>query len=119
MERARMAGLRAWMTVRAPCAPRGRGGRRHMRMHGWGGVAALATVLVGVSLPSEALACGGFFCSRVPVDQSGENIVFGVDGRRVEAHVQIQYQGAAEKFAWVVPVPSLPQLSIGSPVLFT
>ncbi|MCI0570891.1 MAG: DUF2330 domain-containing protein [Myxococcaceae bacterium] len=90
-----------------------------MRMSRWVGPAVLGAVLAGVLVPSEALACGGFFCSRVPVDQSGENIVFGVHGRRVEAHVQIQYQGEAEKFAWVVPVPSLPGLSIGSPALFT
>lgn len=83
--------------------------------------AALAGAILcaGLFLPTEAAACGGFFCSTTPIDQSGENIVFGVDGDKVEAHVQIQYAGEAEKFAWVVPLHAKPTLSIGSPALFT
>jgi MYXO-CTERM domain-containing protein len=82
----------------------------------WG--ALLAAGLLAVP---EAEACGGFFCSQVPIDQAGERIVFGVRGNTVEAHIQIQYEGAAEQFAWVVPVQSQkqPLLSIGSPQLFT
>jgi MYXO-CTERM domain-containing protein len=57
--------------------------------------------------PSVAFACGGFFCSRSPVDQEAERIVFRqVDERTVESYVEIQYQGDPGGFAWVVPVPS-------------
>ena len=66
--------------------------------------AALALVLSagGVSLiPSEADACGGFFCSQVPINQSGERIIFSIEGTTVEAHVQITYSGEAKKFSWV------------------
>ena len=53
--------------------------------------------LAGLALPSPAAACGGFFCSNQPIDQSGENIVFSIeeDGS-IEAHVQILYQGPSE-----------------------
>lgn len=78
-----------------------------------------AVLCAGLLLPSAASACGGFFCSTVPIDQSGENIAFGVDGNKVEAHVQIQYAGEAEQFAWVVPLHAQPTLSIGTPSLFT
>ena len=79
---------------------------------GLGLVAALAA-------PRVAEACGGFFCSQQPIDQSGERIVFFVSEDRVQAHVQIQYQGEAEQFAWVVPVHGLPEVSIGSERLFS
>ncbi|MEZ4222188.1 MAG: DUF2330 domain-containing protein [Polyangiaceae bacterium] len=71
---------------------------------------------------STARACGGTFCDSgpvsMPVDQSGENILFVMEGGRVEAHVQIQYQGVAERFAWVIPVPALPKFEVGSEPLF-
>ncbi|MEZ0369906.1 MAG: DUF2330 domain-containing protein [Candidatus Sericytochromatia bacterium] len=73
---------------------------------------------VPVLMPAPVLACGGFFCSRVPVDQAAERILFVKDGEEMVAHVQIQYTGPSEKFSWVVPVPSPPKLSVGSDALF-
>jgi hypothetical protein len=70
--------------------------------------------------PGSAFACGGFFCSQVPIDQSKERIVFAIDEaeREVEAHVQIFYSGAAQEFAWVVPVPSVPLVGLSVDALF-
>lgn len=84
----------------------------------------LGCLALGFALsPREADACGGTFCDTgpqaMPVDQSGENILFVLDGTTVEAHVQIQYQGSAERFAWVVPMPAVPEVSVGSQPLFT
>ncbi|MDZ4694759.1 MAG: DUF2330 domain-containing protein [Deltaproteobacteria bacterium] len=64
-------------------------------------------------------ACGGFFCSQVPVVQNGEQIVFAVDDNHVTAHIRIFYTGDAKKFAWVVPVPSVPKISVGTEALFS
>jgi hypothetical protein len=75
-----------------------------------------------IALPTPALACGGFFCNREqPVDQSGEQIVFAIDeaAGKVEVHVQIAYQGAAEDFAWVLPAPTLPELFLSTQRLFS
>jgi MYXO-CTERM domain-containing protein len=77
-----------------------------------------ALLTAGLLTAPQAEACGGFFCSRVPIDQAGERIVFGVRDNTVEAHIQIQYQGAAEKFSWVVPMPALPTLEVGTPLIF-
>ena len=90
-----------------------------------------ATVVAGCSLallpllaPSEANACGGNFCdtgpTAMPVDQSGENILFVIDETSVEAHIQIQIDTSteAEKFAWVIPVTALPEFSVGSEIFF-
>lgn len=80
-----------------------------------------ALLTVSLLAAPRAEACGGFFCSQVPIDQAGERIVFGVNAAEssVEAHIQIQYQGAAEKFSWVVPMPARPTLHVGSPLLFS
>ena len=40
----------------------------------------------------------------MPVDQTGEDILFVVDGAQIEVHIRIQYTGEAERFAWVVPL---------------
>ncbi len=79
---------------------------------------SMCVVLAGTA---PAWACGGLFCARggggppAPVDQSGEVILFEVDEAEgtVCATVQIQYQGDADTFAWIVPVPSLPELDEG------
>src|SRR5687768_10662549 len=78
----------------------------------------MLTTLALVTTPASA--CGGFFCNNVPVDQKGEDIVFAVDEEKGETtvHVQIEYTGAAEEFAWVVPVPHVPELLLSTDALF-
>ena len=74
--------------------------------------------------PSIADACGGTFCdagpTAMPVDQSGENILFKIDDTSVEAHIQIQIDPNtdAEQFAWVIPVTALPEFEVGSQLFF-
>ena len=81
----------------------------------------LTTLLVALLAP-EAAACGGFFCNReAPVDQSGETIVFGVDAeaKTVEMHVQVEYMGPSESFAWVIPVQGEPDVFLSHSALFS
>lgn len=80
--------------------------------------AAVAAIALTLTAPGVALACGGLFCMNTPVDQAGEKILFATDGQNITAHVQIQYQGPAEDFSWIVPVPTAPTLSVGSDLLF-
>ncbi|HEX2879645.1 MAG TPA: DUF2330 domain-containing protein [Polyangiaceae bacterium] len=74
--------------------------------------AALAlTTLAATSFTHTAAACGGFFCSATPVDQTAERIIFSVNpDDTVTAYVNIQYAGERDSFAWIVPVPSPPEL---------
>lgn len=76
-----------------------------------------------ITLLSQALACGGLFCSAptLPVDQTGERIVFAIDEEagKVEMHTQIAYAGPAESFAWLVPLPTVPELFVSADELFT
>lgn len=91
----------------------------------WTAMATAAmTAMVGLAAPDSAQACGGTFCdtgpAAMPVDQTGENILFVLDGGRVEAHIQIQYDPSseAEQFAWVIPLQQVPEFTVGSQVLF-
>lgn len=86
---------------------------------------ALSCAAAGAwAVPQTASACGGTFCDAgpqaMPVDQTGENILFVMEGGYTEAHIQIQYdpETEAEGFAWVVPVTVVPEFSVGSERLF-
>ncbi|HVI00691.1 MAG TPA: DUF2330 domain-containing protein [Enhygromyxa sp.] len=89
---------------------------------------ALPSVLAALPFlllePAPAEACGGTFCdsgpNSMPVDQTGENVLFVIDDTHVEAHIQIQYDpdADADKFAWVIPMQVLPEFSVGSDRLF-
>ena len=83
-------------------------------------VATLALLASSLLPATNALACGGFFCSSIPVDQSKERIVFAIDDEagEVEVHVQIFYAGPAPEFAWVVPVPAVPEVGVSSDQMF-
>jgi MYXO-CTERM domain-containing protein len=79
---------------------------------------------VPMLLPSQAEACGGNFCdtgpTAMPVDQTGENILFHIGADTVEAHIQIKIdpETDAEKFAWIIPVTAVPEFEVGSQILF-
>jgi hypothetical protein len=84
------------------------------------GALALASGLLAGD-PRPARACGGFFCdASLPVLQSAEGIAFfWNDDGSIEAHVQIFYTGPAERFGWILPVPGVPELDVGTPALFS
>ena len=82
------------------------------------GIASAVSIASLVALAPRAEACGGFFCQNIPVDQTGEQILFAVENGRVEAQIQVDYVGAAEEFSWVVPVPSLPEVGVSSDRVF-
>jgi hypothetical protein len=70
--------------------------------------------------PPPAQACGGLFCSSaMPVNQAAERIIFSFDPqqRKVTAVVEILYQGPSEKFAWVLPVPGVPEIGVSTSAL--
>lgn len=88
----------------------------------------ISTVVLMICLltPSRADACGCFSSPQLPtpdqyaVNQQGEQIIFEVDedASTVAAHVLIQYAGAPESFAWILPVPSVPTLGLGEQLSF-
>ncbi len=81
----------------------------------WLALAAVLGTLVGE--PRVADACG---CLSPPavttgdyaVNQRAEQIIFEVEPGWVTAHVLIKYAGSPESFAWLIPVPEVPELSL-------
>lgn len=69
--------------------------------------------------PAHASACGGFFCSSSPVVQSAERVVYALeeDGS-LTMSVEITYAGVDDDFAWILPVPTPPEISVGTRALF-
>jgi hypothetical protein len=91
--------------------------RRHALLAGLSILTAGAVLLAQTPV---AEACG---CLSPPavtegdyaVNQSAEQIIFEVEPGWVTAHVLIKYAGDPAQFAWIVPVPEVPELAI-SPV---
>jgi MYXO-CTERM domain-containing protein len=91
------------------------------------GKTLLAITLTGLvagsfhfTAPNEAEACGCFVPPdpTVPIVQAGERILFGMQNGIVTSHVQVQYSGAAEEFGWLLPMPSIPEMELGTDELF-
>ena len=85
----------------------------------------VAAVLAAMTVPNRAEACGGTFCDGgvpgpMPVDQTGENVIFVMGGDKAEVHIQISYDPNtnANKFAWMIPLATVPDFSVGSQPLF-
>lgn len=86
-------------------------------------VLALASAGLAPTLATmpAAHACGCFAPPdpSVPVVQAGERILFAMENGVVTAHIQIQYAGDAREFGWILPLPSIPTLELGTDELFT
>lgn len=68
-------------------------------------------------------ACGGYFPEPSPsvIEQTGVNVLFVLDEGRVETHIQMRHDPDTdvESFAWIIPVPDVPEFAVGSEPLFT
>ena len=81
--------------------------------------------MLGILLTQAAFGCGGLFCNSIsydstPVNQAVEEILFAVneDEGTVTTHVKIFFEGNAADFSWVVPVPEIPEIEIGTNAFF-
>jgi len=81
-------------------------------------VITVVSLVVGSSRPAQA--CGGFFCNASsPVNQAAERIIFARNGDGTLTQlVQILYSGPSERFAWVLPVPGIPEVGVSSDLAF-
>ena len=88
------------------------------------GLAVLSAACMAMT-PNAAEACGGTFCDGqipgpMPVDQTGENVIFVIGDTESEVHIQISIDPNtnAENFGWLVPLTAVPEFSVGSQPLF-
>ena len=88
---------------------------------GRGSVVAVALALPLLAIDSrDANACGCFTPPdpSVPIVQAGERILYAMENGVVTAHIQIQYAGDAQDFGWLLPLPSVPEMELGTDELF-
>ena len=78
--------------------------------------AAFLCLLLGAP---ASRACGGFFCTTFPMNQVAENILFIQGEGTVTTHVQLLYSGTASDFAWILPLPAVPELAVSHNQIFT
>lgn len=80
-----------------------------------------SAALAFFSVTPDADACGCFAPPDVatPVVQAGEQIVFAHDGTNVTMHVQVEYDGPASQFGWLLPVPAIPEIGLSTEELFS
>lgn len=79
-------------------------------------------VLLSLLVGTEALACGGCFSPPVSptidptVLQDAERVLFLRDPQTKlsTVWVEVRYTGQAKDFGWVLPVPKLPKVGVGS-----
>lgn len=73
----------------------------------------LGTILLAGAVP-HATSDGGFFWpGEASVYQNAERVIFTVNGDgTITIVLGISYEGEAEEFSWVFPVPSLPELDV-------
>jgi len=78
-------------------------------------------VLLGLLAGTDALACGGCFSPPTPVidqtvRQDAERVLFLRDPltKLSTVWVEVRYTGLAKDFGWVLPVPKLPKVGVGS-----
>ncbi len=80
----------------------------------------LAMLLVVLSLPAAAEACGcGMVLPRegsIAVNQ--ERAIIRWDGQTEDIVIALQAQGDAKEAAWIMPVPSPAQVKLGDPQMF-
>ena len=80
--------------------------------------AAIGALLTMPAQRADACGCFAPPDPSVPVVQAGEQIVFSHEDGTVTAHIQIQYEGEASEFGWILPLPSVPDMELGTDELF-
>ncbi len=81
--------------------------------------AALAIVFL-LMLATPAFADGGFFVldSSRDIYQPAQKAIILYENNRETLILQVKYEGDADEFAWVVPVPNYPEVDVSEPELF-
>ncbi len=122
------------MTTRYPTThihPASAAHRKQRGVRSWATITTQAIVLVTAWLLAgpvrPAAACGCFHSPEPPptiegdsiaVNQQAEQIVFEVGDGKVTVHVLLRYEGDPDKFAWLLPVPDVPDLDVSYNSMF-
>src|SRR5215216_3124303 len=122
--RSRMVRRRATLRIRCRRAGSRHGGGRRMRRPVplvacfLGVLAAVLAIEARVARACGCLSPPAVTEGQYAVNQRAEQIIFEVEPGWVTAHVLIKYAGDPAAFAWIVPVPEVPELGISPATAF-
>jgi hypothetical protein len=83
-------------------------------------LAGMLAVILLLLTAIPVLADGGFFVMQEYYDvyQPSQKAVILYENGREHLILSVRYEGNAEEFAWVIPVPGKPEISVTRPELF-
>ncbi len=82
----------------------------------------MLAVLLGVlclPITAEACGCGILLPHEGSIDVTQERAIIRWDGQTEDIIMALQAQGDAKEAAWIMPVPSVAQVKLGDPEMFT
>jgi hypothetical protein len=84
------------------------------------GVLALcfAGMVPGVATPAWACGCGAYIPDRAGATVTDERALIAWDGDTEHILMSFNVTGSSDKAAWVMPVPSAAEVSLGDPEAF-
>ena len=83
-------------------------------------IAAVLVIVLVLITATPAFADGGFFVHDPSRDihQPAQKAIILYENGREDLILQVKYEGDADEFAWVIPVPNYPDVNVSEPELF-
>ncbi|MBL7062020.1 MAG: DUF2330 domain-containing protein [Dehalococcoidia bacterium] len=83
-------------------------------------VAVVLTIIVSLVIPPRAFADGVFVVLGPyhDINQPSQKALILHENSREDLILSVRYEGDADKFAWVIPVPNYPEVDVSDPELF-
>jgi len=83
-------------------------------------IAGVLTTVLLLAAATPALADGGFFVMQEYYDvyQPSQRALILYENNREVLILSVRYEGDADEFAWVIPVPNQPDIGVSDPGLF-
>ncbi|WP_123029445.1 DUF2330 domain-containing protein [Mycolicibacterium stellerae] len=82
-------------------------------------VLVLAGLSTGIAAPAWACGCGAYIPSQQGASVVDERALIAWDGSREDILMALRVTGSSDSAAWVMPVPSAAQVSLGEAEAFT
>jgi len=82
-------------------------------------ISVALAIILSLITATPALADGGFFVSEVfDIYQPSQKALILYENNREDLILSVRYEGNANEFAWVIPLPNYPDIDVSDPELF-
>lgn len=82
-------------------------------------ISVALAIILSLITATPALADGGFFVSEAyDIYQPSQKALILYENNREDLILSVRYEGNANEFAWVIPLPNKPDIDVSDPELF-